>query len=101
MPSGRIAKLNWTPSFGQYTVTINKKLYRLGTDKAEAEKQFRFLQTKTDMAEEITAVPTSTRSAVGSRTLPRVDTWCHRRATNPSTQSVAPSTASRMAAATG
>jgi len=58
MPSGRIAKLNWTPSFGQYTVTINKKLYRLGTDKAEAEKQFRFLQTKTDMAEEITAVPT-------------------------------------------
>ena len=58
MPSGRIAKLNWTPSFGQYTVTINKKLYRLGTDKTEAEKQFRFLQTKTDMAEEITAVPT-------------------------------------------
>ena len=67
MPSGRIAKLNWTPSFGQYTVTINKKLYRLGTDKAEAEKQFRFLQTKTDMAEEITAVPTFGEVADGTR----------------------------------
>ncbi len=30
---------------------------------------------------EITAVATRIRSAVGSRTLPTVDTWCHRRAT--------------------
>ncbi len=48
---------------------------------------------------EITAVPTSTRSAVGSRTLPSVDTWCQRRATKPSTQSVAPRTAKSTAAA--
>ncbi len=48
---------------------------------------------------EITAVPTRMRSAMGSRTLPSVDTWCQRRATKPSTQSVAPSTASTMAAA--
>ena len=46
----------------------------------------------------ITAVPTSSRSAVGSSTLPTVETWWKRRATNPSTQSVAPSTASRIAA---
>ena len=45
---------------------------------------------------EITAVPTRMRSAVGSSTLPTVDTWWKRRATNPSTQSVAPSTASRI-----
>src|ERR1700688_1094309 len=48
---------------------------------------------------ETTAVPTRIRSAVGSSTLPTVETWCHRRATKPSTQSVAPSTARRIAAA--
>ena len=47
----------------------------------------------------MTAVPTRMRSAIGSSTLPSVDTWPKRRATYPSTQSVAPSTASRMAAA--
>src|SRR5580658_8734468 len=47
---------------------------------------------------EITAVPRSNRSATGSRTLPRVDTWCQRRATNPSIQSVAPKAASNQAA---
>ena len=41
----------------------------------------------------MTAVTTSTRSATGSSTLPTVDTWWKRRATKPSTQSVAPSTA--------
>ena len=46
----------------------------------------------------MTAVPTSSRSASGSSTLPSVETWWKRRATNPSTQSVAPRTASRMAA---
>ena len=47
----------------------------------------------------ITPVPTRTRSAAGSSTLPTVETWWNRRARNPSTQSVAPSTPSRMAAA--
>ena len=47
----------------------------------------------------ITAVPTRMRSASGSRTLPSVDTWWKRRATNPSTQSVAPNAANKMAAA--
>ena len=42
---------------------------------------------------EITAVTTRTRSATGSSTFPTVDTWWKRRATNPSTQSVAPRTA--------
>jgi hypothetical protein len=33
---GRKPKLNWTPCHGQYTVTIDKKLHRLGTDRADA-----------------------------------------------------------------
>ena len=44
-------------------------------------------------------MPTRMRSANGSMTLPSVDTWWKRRATNPSIQSVAPNTANRMAAA--
>lgn len=55
---GRPPKLNWTPSLGQFTVTIGKKLHRLGIDQAEAEKQFRFLMNKADMAEPVISAPT-------------------------------------------
>lgn len=58
MPAGRKPKLNWTPFLGQYTTTIEGKFHRLGTDKEEAEKQFRFLLTKHDMAEPVTGSPT-------------------------------------------
>ncbi len=58
MPAGRKPKLNWTPFLGQYTTTIEGKFHRLGTDKDEAEKQFRFLLTKHDMAEPVTCSPT-------------------------------------------
>jgi integrase len=58
MPAGRKPKLNWTPFLGQYTTTIEGKFHRLGTDKDEAEKQFRFLLTKHDMAEPVTGSPT-------------------------------------------
>src|ERR1700676_1702171 len=51
---GRPRKLNWTPSLNNYTVTIEGKLHRLGTDKDEAEKQYRFLLAKHDMAEPVT-----------------------------------------------
>jgi integrase len=56
--AGRPPKLNWTKSLGQYTVTIGKKLHRLGADQAAAETQFRFLLTKHDLAEPVTANPT-------------------------------------------
>lgn len=55
---GRKPKLNWTPCHKQYTTTVDGKLHRLGTDKALAEKQFRFLLTKQDMAEPVTSTPT-------------------------------------------
>ena len=58
MPAGRKPKLNWTPFLGQYTTTIEGKFHRLGTDKDEAEKQFRFLQVKLGMAEPVTFSPT-------------------------------------------
>jgi integrase len=58
MPAGRPSKLNWTPSRNQFTVTIDGKIHRLGTDKAEAEKQFRFLLVKHDLAETVTSNPT-------------------------------------------
>jgi integrase len=58
MPLGRPPKINWTPSRHQFTVTIAGKIHRLGTDKTEAEKQFRFLLTKHDMAEPILGSPT-------------------------------------------
>ena len=58
MPAGRKPKLNWTQFLGQYTTTIEGKFHRLGTDKAEAEKQFRFLQVKHDMDEPVTSSPT-------------------------------------------
>jgi integrase len=56
--TGRPPKLNWTPSLGQFTVTINKKLHRLGTDHAEAERQFRFLLQKHELAEPASAAAT-------------------------------------------
>ena len=55
---GRPRKLNWTPSLNNYTVTIEGKLHRLGTDKTEAEKQYRFLLNKHDMDEPVTTSPT-------------------------------------------
>jgi integrase len=58
MPAGRPPRLNWTKSLNQYTVTLEGKLHRLGTDRAEAEKQFRFLLTKHDLAEPVTGSPT-------------------------------------------
>jgi len=58
MPAGRKAKLNWTRSLGQFTTTIEGKFHRLGTDKTEAEKQFRFLQVKHDMDEPVASSPT-------------------------------------------
>jgi integrase len=56
--AGRKPNLNWTPSLGQYTVTLDKKLHRLGVDRTEAQKQFHFLLTKHDMAEPVTGNPT-------------------------------------------
>lgn len=58
MPAGRKPKLNWTPFLEQYTTTIEGKFHRLGTDKDEAEKQFRFLLNKHDLAEPVTSSPT-------------------------------------------
>jgi hypothetical protein len=58
MRAGRKPKLNWTPFLDQYTTTIEGKFHRLGTDKDEAEKQFRFLLNKHDMAEPVTSSPT-------------------------------------------
>jgi integrase len=56
--AGRPPKLNWTKSLGQYTVTIGKKLHRLGTEREAAERQFRFLLTKHDLAEPVSTNPT-------------------------------------------
>jgi hypothetical protein len=36
---GRKPKLNWTPFHGQYTVTIDKKLHRLGLNQAWSEPE--------------------------------------------------------------
>jgi integrase len=58
MPAGRPPRLNWTPSLDQYTVTLDGKLHRLGTDKSEAERQFRFLMAKHDLAEPVAGNPT-------------------------------------------
>jgi integrase len=55
---GRKPKLNWTPCHGQYTVTIDKRLHRLGTDQAVAERQYRFLMTKAELAEPVSSTPT-------------------------------------------
>ncbi len=54
----RPPKLNFTPSLKQYTVTIDKQLHRLGTDQADAERQYRFLLTKADLSEPVSTSPT-------------------------------------------
>lgn len=48
---GRKPQLNWQKSKGEYTTTIENHFYRLGTDKDEAEEQFRFLLNKHDQGE--------------------------------------------------
>jgi integrase len=48
---GRKPSMNWQRSKGQYTTTIDGQFYRLGTDKEEAEEQFRFLLNKHDLNE--------------------------------------------------
>lgn len=55
--AGRPAKLNWTKSMGQYTTTIDGVFHRLGTDKAKAEQQFRFLLNKADLGEVVDKNP--------------------------------------------
>ncbi len=50
---GRKPSLNWHKSKGQYTTTIEKQFYRLGTDLTAAEEQFRFLLNKHDMGEAV------------------------------------------------
>jgi len=40
---GRVPKLNWTQSLGQYTTCIRGKRYKFGPDKKAAEQQFHFL----------------------------------------------------------
>ena len=41
--AGRIPKMNWTPSYGQFTCTIDGEFHRLGKDEEQAEAQFKFL----------------------------------------------------------
>jgi hypothetical protein len=41
-----------------YTTTIEGKFHRLGTDKDQPEKQFRFFLNKHDMAEPVASNPT-------------------------------------------
>jgi integrase len=48
---GRKPSLNWQKSKRQYTTTIEGQFFRLGTDKTEAEEQFRFLLNKFDLGE--------------------------------------------------
>ncbi len=51
--AGRIPKLNWTPYYNQYTSTIDGELHRLGKDKDEAEKQFKFLVRQSEKGAEV------------------------------------------------
>ncbi len=48
---GRTPSLIWQRSKRQYTTTIDRQFYRLGTDRTEAEKQFAFLLNKYDQGE--------------------------------------------------
>lgn len=48
---GRKPSLNWHKSKGQYTTTIEKQFYRLGTNLEAAQEQFQFLLSKHDMGE--------------------------------------------------
>ncbi len=56
--AGRKPSLNWTKSRGQYTVTVAGRFYLLGTDKDEAERQYRFLLNKHDLGEPVETNPT-------------------------------------------
>jgi integrase len=56
--AGRKSELHWTKSRGQYTTTIDGVFYPLGTDKEEAERQFRFLLNKHDLGEPVDTNPT-------------------------------------------
>lgn len=56
--AGRKPQLNFTKSVGQYTTTVNGIFYRLGSDKNEAEKQFRWLLNKQDLGEQVNGNPT-------------------------------------------
>lgn len=58
MRAGRKPQLNWTSCLEQYTTTIEGKFHRLGKDKEEAERQFRFLLNKHDLAEPVSSNPT-------------------------------------------
>lgn len=55
--AGRKPNLNWTKSLAQYTTTIDGVFHRLGTDKEQAEKQFRFLLNKADLGEVVDKNP--------------------------------------------
>jgi integrase len=51
--AGRIPKLNWTPCYNQYTVTIDGKLHRLGKDEESAQEQFKFLLRQSELGRTI------------------------------------------------
>jgi integrase len=55
--AGRKPKLNWTPSVGQYTTTVDGVFHRLGTDREQAETQFRWLLNKQDLGESADSNP--------------------------------------------
>src|SRR5262249_44861619 len=63
MGAGRKPSLNFTKSLGQYTTTVNGKLPRRGTDKDEAEQQFRWLMNKHDRGEPVAKNPTFSQIA--------------------------------------
>jgi len=49
--------MNWTKSRGQFTTTVNGRFHMLGSDRQEAEKQFRWLQHKHDLGEQADTNP--------------------------------------------
>ena len=55
--AGKKPKINWTKSRAQFTTTIDGVFYLLGTDKEEAERQFRFLLHKHDLGESVDTNP--------------------------------------------
>ena len=57
--AGRKPQLNWTKSRSQYTTTVDGAFHLLGTDKEEAEQQFRWLLNKHDLGEPVDTNPAS------------------------------------------
>jgi integrase len=55
--AGRKPTMNWTKSRKQWTVTVAGRFYLLGTDKDEAERQYRFLLNKHDLDEPVETNP--------------------------------------------